>query len=58
MKHGFFATLLKFDDDDEVEEEIMTLFKGQAANFYDSGMQKLITRLNKCLDKAGYHVEK
>ena len=27
----------KFDDDDEVQEEVMTWFKGQAADFYDSG---------------------
>jgi hypothetical protein len=28
-----------FDDDDEVQEEVMTWFKGQAAEFYDSGTQ-------------------
>ena len=27
----------KFDDDDEVQEEIMTWFKRQEADFYDSG---------------------
>jgi hypothetical protein len=32
----------KFDDCDEVQEEVMTLFKGQAADFYDSGIQKLV----------------
>jgi len=48
----------KFDDDDEVQEEVMTWFKGQAADFYDSGMQKLVPRLNKCLDNAGDYVEK
>jgi hypothetical protein len=38
MKHGFFTTLLKFNEyDDEVQEEVMTWFKGQAADFYDSG---------------------
>jgi len=31
----------------------MTWFKGQAADFYDSGLQKLVPRLNKCLDNAG-----
>ena len=31
---------------------------GQAADFYDSGIQKLIPRLNKCLDNAGDYVEK
>jgi hypothetical protein len=48
----------KFDDDDEVQEEVMTRFKGQAADFYDSGIQKLVPRLNKCLDNAGDYVEK
>jgi hypothetical protein len=27
---------------------------GQAADFYDSGIQNLVPRLNKCLDNAGY----
>jgi hypothetical protein len=55
MKHGFFTTL---DDDDEVQEEVMTWFKGLAADSYDSGIQKLYPRLNKCLDNAGEYVEK
>ena len=49
----------KFDDDDEVqEEEVMTWFEGLAADFYDSGIQKMVPRLNKCLDNAGDYVEK
>ena len=48
----------KFDDDDEVQEEVKTWFKGLAADFYDSGIQKLFPRLNKCLDNAGDYVEK
>jgi len=48
----------KFDDDDEVQEEVMTWFKGQAADFYDSRIQKLIPKLNKYLDNAGEYVEK
>ena len=48
----------KFDDDDEVQEEVMTCFKGLAADFYDSGIPKLFPRLNKCLDNAGGYVEK
>ena len=48
----------KFDDDDEVQEEVMAWFKGQAADFYHSEIQKLIPRLNKCLDNAGEYVEK
>jgi hypothetical protein len=46
------------DDDVEVQDEVMTWFKGQAADFYDSGMQKLVPRLNKYLDNAGDFVEK
>jgi len=46
------------DVHDEVQEEVMTWFKGQGANFYDSGIQKLVPRLNKCLDNAGDYVEK
>ena len=48
----------KFDDDDDVQEEVMTWFKGLAADFYDSGIQKLVPRLNKCLDNAGDYVQK
>ena len=46
----------KFDDYEV--QEVMTWFKGQAADFYDSGIQKLLPRLNKCLDNAGEYVEK
>jgi hypothetical protein len=49
----------QFDEyDDEVQEEVMMWFKGQAADFYDSGIQKLVPRLNECLDNAGDCVEK
>jgi hypothetical protein len=30
----------------------------QTADFYDSGIQKLVPRLNKCLDNVGDYVEK
>ena len=46
------------DDDDEVQEEVMTWFKGQVTDFYDSEVQKLVPRLNKCLDNVGGYVEK
>ena len=35
----------------------MTWFKGQAVDFYDSGIQKLVPRLNKCLDNVCDYVE-
>ena len=47
----------KFHDDDELQE-VMMWFKGSASDFYDSGIQKLFPRLNKCLDNAGDYVEK
>jgi len=65
MKHGIFTTLLnpsnshfKFDDDDEVQDEVMTWFKMLAAGFHVSGIRKLVPRLNKYLDNAGDYVEK
>ena len=48
----------KFEDDDEAQEEVMTWFIMQAADFYDSGLYKLVPRLDKCLDNAGDYVEK
>jgi len=48
----------KFDDDDEVQKEVMTWFKGQAADFYNSGIQKLVPKINNCVDNAGDCVEK
>jgi hypothetical protein len=47
-----------FNDDVEVQEEIMTWFKGQAAGFCVSGIQKLVPRLIKYLDNADDYVEK
>jgi hypothetical protein len=55
MKHGVFTALLNSSNS---QEEVTTRFKGQVANFYDSGIQKLVPRLNKCLDSAGDYVEK
>jgi len=48
----------KFDDDHEVQEKVMAWLKGQAADFYDSRIQKLVPRLNKYLDNASDYVEK
>jgi hypothetical protein len=33
MKREFFTILLNPSNDDEVQEEVMTWFKGQAADF-------------------------
>ncbi|GFX09808.1 uncharacterized protein TNCV_654071 [Trichonephila clavipes] len=47
-----------FHDDDEIKDEVEMRFRQQAASFYDCGIQKLVHRLNKCLDNRGDHVEK
>jgi len=36
----------------------MPCFKVQVADFYDSGIKKVVPRYNKCLDNAGDYVEK
>jgi len=41
-----------------VQEEDMTWFEGLAADFYGSGIQKLVPRLNNCLENVGEDVEK
>ena len=46
----------KFDEDDVVQD-VMKWFYGRAADFYDLGIQKLVPRLNNCLDNAGDYVE-
>jgi hypothetical protein len=48
----------KFDDDDEVQEEVMTWFKVLAADFYDSGIQKLVPRLRAGLHEASREARK
>ncbi|GFW47981.1 histone-lysine N-methyltransferase SETMAR [Trichonephila clavipes] len=47
-----------FHDDDEIKEEVEMWFRQQAATFYDCVIQKLVHRLNKCLDNGGDTVEK
>ena len=37
---------------------LMSDDQGEAADFYDSVIQKLVPKLNKCLDNAGDYVEK
>jgi hypothetical protein len=41
-----------------MHEPYYTGLKGRGADFYDSGIRKLVPRLNKCLDNAGNYVEK
>jgi hypothetical protein len=41
-----------------VQEEVITWFRVQAADFYNSGIQKLVPRLNEYLGNGGEYVEK
>jgi hypothetical protein len=48
----------KFYEDEEVKNEVTTWLPAQAVEFYNIGIQKLVPRLNKCLDRDGDYVEK
>jgi hypothetical protein len=48
----------KFHEDEEVKNEVTAWLSAQAAEFWDIGIQNLVPRLNKCLDKGGDDVEK
>ena len=47
----------QFHSDAEVETTINNWVQQQAVDFFDTGIQKLVTRY-KCLDSAGDYVEK
>ncbi|GBN35982.1 hypothetical protein AVEN_9170-1 [Araneus ventricosus] len=47
-----------FHDDDEIKNEVEMWFRQQAVDFYDCWIQKLVPKLNKCLDNGGNFVEK
>lgn len=42
----------------EAKNEVTTSLRAQAVDSCDIGIQKLIPRLNKCLDRGGDYVEK
>jgi hypothetical protein len=43
---------------DEVKKTVKDWFSGLAADFYNAGLQKLITRYDRCLNLHGDYVEK
>jgi len=53
-----FLTGKQFHSDVEVETTVNNWLHQQAVDFFDTGIQKLATRYNKCLDSAGDYVEK
>ena len=47
----------QFHSDAEVETTVNNWLQQQAVDVFDTGIQKLVTRYNKCLDSAGDYVE-
>jgi hypothetical protein len=39
-------------------EEVLSCLRGAAGEFYDSGIKKMIHRMQKCIDLNGNYVEK
>ncbi|KAJ4444277.1 hypothetical protein ANN_06069 [Periplaneta americana] len=48
----------RFDDDDEVKTAVQEWFASQAGEFYNEGVERLVPRLDKCLNNGGDYVEK
>ena len=53
-----FLSGKRFATDDEVKEAVKDWLSSQAADVYDLGIQKLVERYDKCLNKYGNYVEK
>ncbi|CAK9803204.1 Histone-lysine N-methyltransferase SETMAR [Anthophora quadrimaculata] len=49
---------MRFSNDDEVKDEVLRYLNDMAASWYDMGIQKLLQRLQKCIDRNGNYVEK
>jgi hypothetical protein len=47
-----------FKSNEEVEDAVKERLNGLAAEVYDEGIQKLVTRYDKCLNVGGDYVEK
>jgi histone-lysine N-methyltransferase SETMAR len=48
----------RFKSDEEVKDAVKEWLNGLAAEVYDKGIQKLVTRYDKCLNVGGIYVEK
>ena len=56
--HRIVTENLQFHSNAEVETTVNNWLQQQAVDFFDTSVQKLVTRYNKCLDSAGDYVEK
>jgi fructosamine-3-kinase len=48
----------RFENDREAEMAVTQWFQSQAADFYDTGIQKLVPWYDKYLNSSGNYVEK
>jgi histone-lysine N-methyltransferase SETMAR len=48
----------RFKSDEEMKDAVKEWLNGLAAVVYDKGIQKLVTRCDKCLNVGGDYVEK
>ncbi|GBM24462.1 hypothetical protein AVEN_41107-1 [Araneus ventricosus] len=47
-----------YNDDEDVKTAVTSWLSEQAASFYEEGIQNLVVRYDKCLNKLGSFVEK
>jgi hypothetical protein len=48
----------RFNNNEELMEGVKTWLSSQATDFFDTGIQELIPRLDKCLNYGGAYVKK
>ncbi|UYV72795.1 hypothetical protein LAZ67_10000753 [Cordylochernes scorpioides] len=48
----------QFQNDDKLEEAVLSFLRGQAAKLFDSGFHKWVSRMQKCVERNGEYVEK
>lgn len=53
-----WLAMQRFDDDEQLQEEVTKWLKAQAADFFAEGISKLVHRYDKCLNLNGDYVEK
>jgi hypothetical protein len=49
---------MHFRTGEELKEEVFSYLRGAAGEFYDSGIKKMVQRMQKCIDLNGDYVEK
>jgi histone-lysine N-methyltransferase SETMAR len=48
-----FLSSQRFNNDEDVKRAVQKWLSSQAATFYDEGIQKLVSRYDKCLNNGG-----